>query len=149
MRRRSPSNDSNISQPADASLLDRLLRECIPISYWFTPTVYTSSFQLNCYEDTWQRRFYYHPEWNAALIFDTDPDTLWMYGVLAEELPTMAAIAQATGVTSLSWVATDFYRDRFPDLKWISTGYESAGKLMMRGKGALPIPIKYAKIAKF
>ncbi len=78
-----------------------------------------------------------------------DPDTLRMYAILAEEWPTMAEIVQATGVTSLSWVVTDFYPDRFPDLKWNSVAYKSPGKLMIRGKGELPIPIKYPDMAKF
>ncbi len=139
----------DLSQCNDASLLDHLLRRSTPVSYWFAPTAYTSSFYLNCYDDTWQGRIYYHPDWNAVLIFDMDPDTLRMYAILAEEWPTMAEIVQATGVTSLSWVVTDFYPDRFPDLKWNSVAYKSPGKLMIRGKGEPPIPIKYPEMAKF
>lgn len=146
---RSPLRRLDPAQPADAALLADRLRRATPLSYRFSPTAFASSFHLNCYDDTWHDRLYYHPDWNAVLIVGTTPDTVWLYGILAEDLPSMAAIVSALGLTSPSWVVTDFYPDRFPGFAWSAIPDESGGKLMARGTVELPVTIKYPNIAKF
>lgn len=54
---------------------------------------------------------YYHPDRNAVLIVDSTPDTVWLYGLLAEDLPPMAEIIPALDLTSQSWVVTNFSPD--------------------------------------
>lgn len=145
----SPLRRLDPAQPADAALLADRLQRATPLSYRFSPTAFASSFHLNCYDDTWHDRLYYHPDWNAVLIVDRTPDTVWLYGILAEDLPPMAEIVPALGLAPLSWVVTDFSPDRFPDVEWSVIAHESAGKLMARGAVELPITIKYPDIAKF
>lgn len=146
---RSPLRRLDAAEPADAALLADRLQRATPLSDYFSPTAFASAFHLNCYADTWRDRLYYHPDWNAVLIVDRTPDTLWMYGILATDLPPLAQIVSALGPPSPSWVVTDFYPDRFPDFAWSVTAYESTGKLMPRGTVKLPMTLKYPDIAKF
>lgn len=147
---RSPRRRLDPWQPDDAALLDDLLRRSTPLSSQFSPTAYAPAFHLNCYANTWKKRIYYHPDWHAVLVFAIDGQTLWLYAILALELPTMGDIVQAIGAPSLSRVVADFCPNRFGDWEWRLIASESSGKLMVQGTvEQFPLAVKYPEIAKF
>lgn len=139
----------DLGQPADAQILRDTWRDSAPLSWSLSPTAAFSAVAFNGCQGAWRERLYYHPGWNAMLAYQVEQETLWLYTVVARQIPSPFEIVRAVGVPSVRRLVLDVCPDRFPGLEWTPIPHEGSSHLMVRGSVAFPEGVAYPDIARF
>lgn len=76
----------------DLHLIKSLFRAHQPISRTFAPVSHASSFYLNMYNPYFNQKLFYSTDLQVAIVYAIQDDTLKLYDVIGQELPTLNSL---------------------------------------------------------
>lgn len=139
----------DFSNEADVDIVRGLFENYQPLSQVFAPMDHSSSFYLNMYNPYYHEKLYYSEALHAVLVFEVDGETLRLFDVVAEKLPSLEAILAQIAVPC-SQIEFSFSPDQFGITEYIATLVTTGNRLMVRGPvGLLPESFKLPITAAF
>jgi GNAT superfamily N-acetyltransferase len=114
-----------------------MMRECFlshqPVSEQFAPINHASSFYLNMYNPFYGERLYYAKELKAIIVYEVEEETLKLYDVVAEAIPSFE---QLSAQIPDPFLKVEFYFH--PELLQVKTGktvrITKQNRLMIKGE---------------
>lgn len=117
---------------SDVDIVRGLFQHGQPVSHEFAPLDHASSFYLNMYSPYFHEKLYYSAALHAVLVYEADGETLRLFDVVAEKLPSLEEIMTQIGAP-VSQVEFSFSPDRFGIRECEAIPVTSGNQLMVRG----------------